>query len=202
MDRNIDLRSVKRVAPVIAALAGAAVALSIAVLPEWRLESLVLTSGVADHLAAARPPLGATARSALALMSGSGIALLVWAALTFAVIRMKAGDESVADAETPVLRRADAHPDAPARRPLRASEDLASSWPQPLPIGAGEPPASVPADGVGERVSWRTVPADLDTPLAAVDPAAIPDVPREPGRPVAPLALERLTEPIGTSSSG
>lgn len=198
MDQVVDLRSLRRVAPVAAALAGCAAALLIAVLPEWRLESLVASSGVADHLAAARPPLGATARSVLALASGGGVALLVWAALAFAAIRTGAGDDPVVATDAPVLRRADAHPDAPARRPLRASEDLAPSWRRPLAIGAGEPPASVPAATVGERVSWRPVPADLDTPLAAVDPAAIPDVPREPVRPVAPLARLTPTERFET----
>ena len=63
-----------------------------------------------------------------------------------------------------VVRRADAHPDAPPRRPLSLAD-----------LGGIAPPS------------------DLDTPLSAIDPDAIPSVPRAPVRPVAPLASgERL----------
>lgn len=196
MDQILDFRSLRRIAPVAAALAGVVVALLAAVIPSWRLEAFVVSTGLADHLTAASPPLGATARSALALASGGTTALAVWAVLTFAARRLPDREGAVAESDAPVLRRADAHPDAPARRPLRASEDLASTWGQPLPLGRVEAPASVPDAHVGERLVPRDVPVDLDTPLAAVDPAAIPDVPREPVRPVAalvrPIAEERI----------
>lgn len=63
-----------------------------------------------------------------------------------------------------VVRRADAHPDAPPRRPLSLAD-----------------------------LGGIALPSDLDTPLSAIDPDAIPPIPREPVRPVAPLASgERL----------
>ena len=206
MDRNLDLESLGRIAPVAAALCGAAVALLAAVIPSWRLEAFVTATGLADHIAAARPPLGATARSALALASGGGVAVAVWGALTLVARRFARDGGAIGEADAPVLRRADAHPDAPARRPLRASEDLGfrdrlEAEPiggQPLPLGRVEAPASVPDLGVGDRVSTREVPVDLDTPLAAIDPAAIPDVPREPVRPVARLVHPAAEERIET----
>ena len=180
MDQTISPRSLTRLAPMAGFAAGALIALAIAALPQWRLEAAVSASGIDGILAAARPPLGATARSALALMSGGLVATAVWAVLTFGA-RLLPDGTAHAGSDVPVLRKADAHPDAPSRRPLRASEDLG----QPLRIAPVELP---PAEEVAEPIVVRTVPADLDTPLAAVDPSAIPDVPREPVRPVAPLA--------------
>lgn len=202
MVRNLDLKSLNRFAPVAAAIAGAVVALLVAVLPSWRLEALVGASGLADHLAAARPPLGATARSALALASGGGVALAVWTGLTLVARRVA---PLPAEPDAPVLRRADAHPDAPARRPLRASEDLGLPIAEeekpvvgkPLRLSRLDAPAIVPP--IGERLSPpREVPADLDTTLAAVDPCAIPDVPREPIRPVSALTRSDAEERIET----
>lgn len=178
MDQILDPRRLTRAAPLIGFAAGAIIALLIAVLPQWRLEAAVSASGIDGFLSAARPPLGATARSALALASGVAVAGVV-AGVLLLVARWLPGPRT-SDPNVPVLRRADAHPDAPSRRPLRASEDLG----QPLPIA---PVAAAPSEAVAEPMVLRSVPADLDTRLAAVDPAAIPEIPREPVRPVAPL---------------
>jgi hypothetical protein len=178
MDQILDPRRLTRAAPLIGFVLGAAIALLIAILPQWRLEAAVSASGIDAFLSAARPPLGATARSALALASGVVVAGAVAGVLLLAA-RWLPGRQA-SDPDVPVLRRADAHPDAPSRRPLRANEDLG----QPLPIAAVAAP---PSEAVAEPMVLRTVPADLDTPLAAVDPAAIPQTPREPVRPVAPL---------------
>ena len=64
-------------------------------------------------------------------------------------------------------RNVDRHPDHPPRRPIHASEDLGPPLPI-LPIA-------------------RPIPRDLDTPMSRLDPAAVPDVPREPVRPVRSL---------------
>jgi hypothetical protein len=119
---------------------------------------------------------------------GAGLAMGLFAAVaTWSMLRLLGRDGALrATAEgAPVLRRADAHPDAPARRPLSAAE-LAV-----LP-GLPEPEADPLA---------RELPRDLDTPLAALDPRAIPPRPRPAVRAVATLApgerLEtfRLTPP-------
>ena len=135
MDQFIPPRSLTRLAPMAGFAAGALVALAIAALPQWRLEAAVSASGIDRFLAAARPPLGATARSALALVSGGAVATLLWAVLTFGPRLLPSG-AAQAESDVPVLRKADAHPDAPSRRPLRASEDLG----QPLRIAAVELP--------------------------------------------------------------
>jgi hypothetical protein len=82
--------------------------------------------------------------------------------------------------DLPVLRRADAHPDAPPRRPLFATQDLGTPF---LDVRA---PVHVVADDTAEPVQFeRDLPADLDTPLSAFDPQAIPDAP------IAPMSLPR-----------
>jgi hypothetical protein len=92
-------------------------------MPEPLFSGLVETSRLPDLLAAAQPPLGQTARlaavGAAALLSFSS----VWG-LMAAVGRVPAArkPQSEPDSEAPRLRRADAHPDAPARRPLLARD--------------------------------------------------------------------------------
>jgi hypothetical protein len=149
---------------IVAALAAAAIALPVAALPAAWLDPLVATIGL--------PPVGVTGRTLLALSVGIVVAAVGYLAAT--VRRDSVGG----DVDAPVLRRADAHPDAPSRRPIRASEDLGP----PLPI-AVPPPAP--------QNHEQPLPADLDLPLAAFDPAALPSIPAEPVRPVAPLATRR-----------
>ena len=154
-----------------AGAAGVAVVAAALLVPLAWIESLAWRSGLAAILPMAEPPLGTTARLALAFGGGLAVAAVVWSALFLLwgpdgfLVPRRAG---------PSVRRADAHPDAPPRPPLTVAE-----LGDPLP----PPPAAE-----------RDIPADLDQPLAAFDPAAIPAVPREPVRPVAPLtppALER-----------
>ncbi|WP_249054927.1 hypothetical protein [Sphingomonas insulae] len=96
----------------------------------------------------------------------------------------------VVDEGVPVLRRADAHPDAPARKPLSATE-----------LGAPMPPELDDADAATSGAVapppppvMQPIPADLDMPLAAFHPGAVPAVPREPVRPVASLRPVALAE--------
>ncbi len=86
-------------------------------------------------------------------------------------------DRATADDRIPTLRRADAHPDAPARRPLTAKD-----------LGVPMPPVEVERQ---VQPVVRDLPDDLDQPLAAFDPAALPIAPREPVRPVAALHSTR-----------
>lgn len=159
--------------PVIAAVAGTLAALFVAILPEWRLVVLVEGLGLPSILSAARPPLGMTARMLLALVAGGGAGGAILGGLRLAMrFAPLAGQDGI-----PVLRRADAHPDAPARRPIRALEDLGD----PLPM------RSRTIVRTAEPGDERTLPVDLDTPLAVMDPGAILAAPHEPVRPVAPL---------------
>ncbi|SFP79082.1 hypothetical protein [Sphingomonas rubra] len=117
----------------------------------------------------------------------AGVAALLGGAVAWSVLfllfgrggpfhRAPAGSAS----RRPSVRRADAHPDAPPRHPMAAAE-------------LGTPPSPPPPPE-------RGLPDDLDQPLAAFDPGAIPAVPRMAVRPVAsgthgPAPLPRNDDP-------
>ena len=181
------------IAPCGGAIAGIAAAVLFLLLPQGVLEDWVWQSGAPGLIAVAEPPLGTTARAVLALAGGALAAAVTWAALflLFGTDGIFAA-RPVAAEGVPVLRRADAHPDAPARKPLSAVE-----------LGVPLPPPHDVTDRIGDAVGDRYVsgasgvappppvvqpiPIDLDMPLAAFHPGALPDVPREPVRPVASL---------------
>lgn len=86
-------------------------------------------------IAAARPPLGPTARLTAMAVLACGLGLLGWLAAFFLKIRPSEGSVSAwldglrgvrADDEpdAPRLRAEDRHPDAPARRPFSAARDV------------------------------------------------------------------------------
>lgn len=156
---------------VVAAFVALAAALVAVILPEWRLVRLVVDSGLPNWFPPAAPPLGWTARMLfVAAVAGfAGGATWIAARLLFSPRPMRAA----------APRRADAHPDAPLREPVKAMRDLGTPF---LEVTVGERGA---AD--------RTVPNDLEQPLAAYDPAAIPDEPLTPS--VAVMPLYRPTPP-------
>lgn len=177
------------IAPAGGALAGLAVAALFLLLPQPTLEDWVWQSGLPALIAVAAPPLGDTARAVLALAGGGLAAAVTWSAL---FLLFGAGGlfapRPAADGGVPVLRRADAHPDAPARRPMSAA-DLGTPLPPPAPPASDA--ATVAQEGAPATDAVlpeeRSIPADLDLPLAAFHPDALPEVPREPVRPVLPL---------------
>ncbi|HTG37490.1 hypothetical protein [Sphingomonas sp.] len=148
------------------AIVGLAAAVVAALLPTWRLESLMLDTGLPALFPPASPPLGNTARIALILIAASVAGGCTWA--------VAARVAPVRRVTRMVPRRADQHPDAPVREPVRAMRDL------------GTPFLEVAAPS-GPPIVERDLPGDLDTPLAAYDPTAIPDVPMTPSAPVTPL---------------
>jgi len=168
------------IAPIGGLLAGAAVAGLFLLVPSATLEDWVWRSGLPSLIGAAEPPLGTTARAVLALAGGTTAAAVAWSALflLFGADGLLAPKAATADG-VPVLRRADAHPDAPARKPLSAADlDLPFDAMQAAAARRVAPP---PPPVV------QPIPVDLDQPLAAFHPGALPDVPREPVRPVPPL---------------
>lgn len=196
-----------RVAPLGGAVAGLAVAALALLVPRGVLEDWVWQSGIASLVSVAAPPLGTTARALLALGGGAIAAAVVWSALFLLfgngglLVPKRVREDGV-----PVVRRADAHPDAPPRRPLSAS-DLGV----PMPPEAAVPePEVLPA--LALEPDEQDIPADLDLPLAAFHPAAVPAVPREPVRPVPSLRVpvelaegERIASvelPRGPSEAG
>ncbi len=156
-------------APAIGVAMAVVTAASFLVMAQWRLEAWVLASGIPAVIAAAEPPLGFNARLVLALICGAMVGGVAWFAL-FVVIggrTLAIGPEvSEADDAVPVLRRADAHPDAPPRAPLFANRDLGMPFLDPrqavgvvgqrapiistehrTPIDDDAAPASASADG-------------------------------------------------------
>ena len=235
-----------------AGLAGALVALATLALPYGLLEDIVVTSGIAAFIPAAEPPLGVTARICVGVFAGGAVALIAWFLLSalLAWRDSRNGAEEVGE-RRPVVRRADAHPDAPPRPPLLATRDLGMPFPSkagriesesreidadarvfaspmtdveqgeaevrdlhlpdlpPEPViamGSPAPPVdSIPAVSIPEldvetiehvppsvvRAATpptpQPLPADLDQPLSAFDPEAIPERPLPPPPPLAPL---------------
>lgn len=168
----------------LAILAGTAVACAALFIPTDLLEALVVKSGLPRLFSAAEPPLGSTARMTLAITLGSGVGAVGWFALT---LLWSDADTVVRSAGpgVPVLRRADAHPDAPPRPPLLATRDL------------GDPFADTIVPKIARAVEPEPIlieqplPRDLDAPLAAFDPSAIPEAPATPSEPVTPLFRPR-----------
>lgn len=174
-------------APLVAGIIGALTAAMFAAVPTALLESMVIDSGIAAVLSAAEPPLGVTARLALVLLCGGGVALVAWFGL-FLLFGARTVVLARGVSGTPVLRRADSHPDAPPRRPLFANTDLGTPFlevrAKPVHVDA----TTVAAEPVAAPPAERPLPIDLDQPLAAFDPAALPDAPADWFPPPARLA--------------
>ncbi len=119
---------------VVALWFGAAFGLgSLAVRPSL-LEDLVLKSHIDLVLPAAAPPLGITARILLALVLASlgavlGIILARRLTRTKPEARERKRGANDLSAASPRVRNRDAHPDAPARRPISAHEELGDEEP-------------------------------------------------------------------------
>lgn len=166
----------------VAVMVGLAVAIAIAFVPMWRIETVVSETGLPTFLSIAEPPLGWTARAGLMLVAAVAVAVPVWIALRLLVERgpvaLPSVDEDVEEAP-PSVRRADAHPDAPPRPPVRATRDLG----QPFldPVGPVDPEVALPRD--------------LNTPMAMFDPEALPMVPAAPPPAVRPLFRPTVAEP-------
>jgi hypothetical protein len=156
----------------LAALAGLSAGFVAFAMPDSLFSSLVETSRLPDFVAAAQPPLGDTAR-----MAAAGSAFLftfaaVWA-LMAALSRLPASRKPEAEPESkaPRLRRADAHPDAPARRPL-----LARDLGEPLDL-EDFPEAAADAEPDSTESGHRPLPAFL----VPQDPQPEPVAQSEPG---------------------
>ena len=149
----------------VAALAALSAGFATYAMPEGLFARLVLASHIPDFLAAAQPPLGMKARLAVI----GAVALLVYAAVWTLMRALDsiggsprpAAAEPEAEEEAPRLRRADAHPDAPSRRPIFAGRDL------------GEP-------------AFDDEPLELE-PEAAYEPDAEPTFAAEPEHEAEPL---------------
>lgn len=170
-------------APIVAALVGAGAAVAFAIVPMSLVERVVLDSGITAFVAAAAPPLGFTARLLLVMFGGGGLGGVAWLATLLLLGRANApiaGDGFILkrprrdEDDAPILRRADAHPDAPPRAPLRANRDLGTGLPDgpPPPRTAPGPALADPDFDIAIPEGERALPDDLNEPLAAYDAAA------------------------------
>ena len=155
----------------IAALAAVATGFATYAMPADMFARLVEGSGLPLLLTAAQPPLGLTARIVAIAAGGFAAFGLVWL-LMRALDRVpqrrdvEIAEEEIdlAEAPLPRLRRFDAHPDAPARRPIFAGREF------------GEPIDS----GIEETVLDDVLPVPAEEPLeleadSIVQPEAEPD---------------------------
>ncbi|WP_447728716.1 hypothetical protein [Sphingomonas koreensis] len=214
-----------------AGAAGVLVALATLAIPYELLQNIVVTSGIAAFIPAAEPPLGATARISVGVFAGGAAALIAWFVLSALLMWRESRGTAEPGERRPVVRRADAHPDAPPRAPLLATRDLGmpfrtkaevaevepetidadahavkpGDWddtaaydldlpalpPEPvIAMGSPAPPVETIPTVVLKTPPPPTpqpLPADLDQPLSAFDPGAIPDLPLAPPQPLAPL---------------
>jgi hypothetical protein len=179
----------------IAAFAAAAIGFAGFAMPEWRLNQLLQMTGLPDILLAAQPPLGLRARLGVA-----GLLAGVTFVAVFMLMRLldrlpKRRSPLDADEDGPIdvpmrLRRADAHPDNPVRRPLVAGRELGEPFeelllvdvqpseildqPRPLPaflVPDDEPLIPVRRD---ERIEHVELPDVPPSPEPVSDPAAPP----------------------------
>lgn len=186
-----------------AALAGGGVALVVLSTPVGLMEMMITSAGISEMLPAAAPPLGFAARLLIAAFAGLMALGIAWSftgkAKERALVDGRAkGDRKMGFAlskltalargrstpgrsahPAPALRRADAHPDAPARAPIFASRDFegldifAPAAPEPRRMNQSDTPTSVMVDEPAELV---------------IQPAAGLDMPRSP-EPLAEVEL-------------
>lgn len=189
-----------------AALAGGGVALIILSMPVGLLEMMITSAGISEMLPAAAPPLGLMARLLIAAFAGVMAVGVAWALtgktkeralvdgraegdrkMGFALSKLTAlargrSAPDRAAPSAPALRRADAHPDAPARAPIFASRDFdgldifSSAAPEPRRMTQAEA-----SDAIADEAEAEVMPsaAGLDMPRSP-EPLAETELPPVP----------------------
>lgn len=153
----------------IAAFAAASACFVAYAAPDWRLYQLIFTLRLNDVIPALEPPIGNKIRLA-AMVGSAALAFAAVFALMQVLDRVPGARRRGAGAVPEVLhlRRADAHPDAPARRPLLARREL------------GEPAVEpeVPEEAVPEAREAKAAPA-VPAPERAIPPFLAVEQPEE-----------------------
>ncbi|HEX8224556.1 MAG TPA: hypothetical protein VF605_12130 [Allosphingosinicella sp.] len=173
----------------LAALAAVSAGFVAFAMPDPLFSGLVETSRLPDFVAAARPPLGDTARSAATGAAALGTFAAVWALMALlgrAPARREAAPEPAI--QVPRQRRADAHPDAPPRPPL-----LARDLGEPLELDeiAPEPAEETVFEERFEEADRRPLPGFL----VAQEPELEPEPEAEPVDPEPQPIAEAEPEP-------
>lgn len=170
----------------VAGFAAAAVAFLAFAMPGDLLTQLVGASGLPSILPAAEPPLGYKARIGVGIIGAALVFALVFMLLRFLdrtgydAAERKAAPEP----ETPRARRRDAHPDAPAPRPICATREFGEPAP---PV---TPPTPLWLDAEPEA---EAAPKPAPEPAPAPEPTPAPEQAIEPAGSLAEL-MARLEE--------
>ena len=142
-NRLRDWRSLP-LAPTVGAMFGLVAAILMLAAPNWRLENAVVTSGLADVVAFARPPLGLKARGLMMLLAflivGGGIWALVALAERLVARRDRVSRDDALDLE-PFVEPADDF--APIRKPIFADRELGAPFMSDEILGRPSPVAAV-----------------------------------------------------------
>lgn len=168
----------------VAGLSALAAAFAAFAIPQEILSRAVVATGLPSILSAAQPPLGLTARVALAI----GGALLVFGIVLLALRLLDrsglgASEEQADETRSgPRVRRRDGHPDAPTPRPISAARDLGEPAPPrapraevPLWLDEAEPvaqPFGVAPEPVAEP---EPEPVPESEPVAEAEPWRAPE---------------------------
>jgi hypothetical protein len=187
----------------VAALAAVSVGFVTFAMPENLFSSLISATHLPDLIAAAAPPLGMKARLAVVAADAVLTFALVWALLRAIGSRAEArparrSEKKPFDAETPRVRRADAHPDAPARRPLFAGSDLGEPS-EVYELDRAEPIHAEHVEHVDDDFGQSGDSQIDDDPRATESPEPVSEEPRKlPRFLVAQSAQAAAEEPIAT----
>jgi hypothetical protein len=140
MARKSKKRGISPLDLAMAAFAAGSVGFVVYVMPDASFERVVELSGLPLVLPAANPPLGMTARLAVLAFAAIGTFVLVALVLRslgtstrrsqpkpHQKLQRRSEPEEI-EIPLPKIRRADAHPDAPARRPIFAGLDLGAPF--------------------------------------------------------------------------
>jgi hypothetical protein len=178
----------------VAGLAGLAIVFVAFVAPADLIERLVGATGLPSLLPAAAPPLGLTARIALAAIGALAVFGLVFVLLRLldrtGLEKTEAPVFEPVDEEAPKLRRRDVHPDAPVRRPISAARDLGEPAPPPAPrapapIFVAEPePGQEPVAAQPETIAQLMARLELGIARRSARPSSAAPAPQvfpEPG---------------------
>ncbi len=163
-------------APIAAAMFALVAAILVMATPEWRIEQFVAATGIAKLVPAAKPPLGDTARTLLAIAVGLASFAGLWLAMRpiekmVHARRTKTPKAVIAGSAQPI--GSDAITLQPGRRPIFANEELGAPFMSEEALASGEellldaPEAEAPViDDI-----WTTAPTSTVPATPAAEPA-------------------------------
>ena len=185
-------------APVVAIAFGIVATVLVLMTPQWLFESGVIASGLPSLLAAAKPPLGSTARTLAAVFAGLAVALPLWAVL--ATLRKAVKRAVPAKARGSRIDAVPAKVQNPIgqREPIFAQRDLGAPFMSHEAIAAQSLNAVAAANPVVETSAIEdAVVVDAPPPFIAPESAPAPVVAKPvvaepvaavpPPAPVAPI---------------